>query len=76
MFTRTFWVATLERGLKTFGQAFAAVLTAGATGLLDVGWIQALSVAGLATVVSVATSLGSARISGDDDSPSLVSDQR
>jgi len=40
--------------------------------LLDVGWKQALSVAGLTTLLSVLTSIGSARLSGDPDSPSLV----
>ncbi|MEQ7260080.1 holin [Lactococcus garvieae] len=58
MFTKTFWKDTAERAVKTFAQSFGAVLIASGTGLLDVDWINALSVAGLATVISVATSVG------------------
>lgn len=58
MFNQTFWKDTAERAVKTFAQSFGAVLIASGTGLLDVDWINALSVAGLATVISVATSVG------------------
>jgi hypothetical protein len=58
MFTKTFWKDTVERAVKTFAQSFGAVLIASGTGLLDVDWVNALSVAGLATVISVATSVG------------------
>ncbi|MDN5628849.1 holin [Lactococcus garvieae] len=58
MFTKTFWKDTAERAVKTFAQSFGAVLIASGTGLLDVDWMNALSVAGLATVISVATSVG------------------
>lgn len=59
-----------ERAIKTFAQSMVAVLTAGATGILDVDWINTLSVALLATVISVFTSLGSLTIG--DDTASLV----
>lgn len=65
MFTKLFWKDTLERAIKTFAQAFVAVLTASGTGLIDVNWYNALSVAGLATVISVFTSIGSAGV-GDE----------
>lgn len=58
MFTKIFWKDTAERAVKTFAQSFGAVLIASGTGLLDVDWMNALSVAGLATVISVATSVG------------------
>ncbi|MDG6154954.1 holin [Lactococcus formosensis] len=58
MFNQTFWKDTAERAVKTFAQSFGAVLIASGTGLLDVDWVNALSVAGLATVISVATSVG------------------
>ena len=72
MFTKAFALATLERAIKTFCQAAVAVLTAGATGLLDVDWIGIGSVAGLAAVVSVLTSVGSAGFNGTG--PSLASE--
>lgn len=67
--TTQFWVATVERGIKTAGQTTVAFLTADVTGILDVDPIQAASVVGLAVVVSVATSLGSIPITGQ---PSLA----
>lgn len=68
MLTKTFWLGAAERALKTFLQTFVAVLVAsvgadtiGVTaGLGDVSWLTALSVAGLATVLSLATSIGNA----------------
>ncbi|MFK4957556.1 holin [Lactococcus garvieae] len=70
MFTKLFLKDTAERAVKTFAQSLAAVLTAGATGVLDVDWINALSVSLLATLVSVLTSLGSGYVG--DDSASAV----
>ena len=70
MFTKTFLKDTAERAVKTFAQSMAAVLTAGVTGVLDVDWINALSVSLLATLVSVLTSVGSGYVG--DDSASAV----
>lgn len=70
MFTKTFWKDTAERAVKTFAQSMAAVLTAGVTGVLDVDWINALSVSLLATLVSVLTSIGSGYVG--DDSASVM----
>jgi hypothetical protein len=59
MWTVAFWKASAERAIKTFAQAFAAFLVANATGILDIDWGNAASVAGLATLLSVLTSIGS-----------------
>ncbi len=58
MWTAAFWKATAERALRTFAQAFAAVLVAGATSLLDVEWGAALATAGLAALLAVLTAIG------------------
>lgn len=66
--TAAFWKGAFERALKTLLQTFAAVVIAGvgadavgvSAGLLDVSWLDALSVAGLAAVLSLATSVGNA----------------
>lgn len=60
MFTLAFWKGAGERAIKTFAQALVAVIGTGALGILDVDWASALSVAGLATIVSVLTSIGNA----------------
>lgn len=62
--------ALAERAVKTFAQALLATLGAGATSLLSVGWGQALSVAGMAALLSVLTSVASAGFGGNDG-PSL-----
>ncbi|MEU1146362.1 holin [Streptomyces sp. NPDC005863] len=46
MWTAAFWKATAERAVRTFAQALAAVLVAGATSLLDVPWGAAFATAG------------------------------
>ncbi len=70
MFTnKTFWKDTAERAIKTFAQSFVASLAVG-TGLLDVDWLNALSIAGLATVISVFTSIGSGTVG--DQSASFI----
>jgi hypothetical protein len=62
MWTGSFWKATAERAVRTFAQALAAVLVAGATNLLDVDWAAALGTAGLATVLAVLTAVGTAGV--------------
>lgn len=52
-----FWIDALDRAVSTFAQATVATLTAGVTGILDVDWLQVLSVGGLAALVSVLTTV-------------------
>lgn len=71
MFTnKTFWKDTVERAIKTCAQSLVAVGLSGATGVLDVDWKNAVSVALLATLVSVFTSIGSGTVG--DQSASAV----
>lgn len=70
MFTKTFLKDTAERAVKTFVQSMVAVMTAGATGVLDVDWVNALSVSLLATLVSVLTSIGSGTV-GDQSASAI-----
>ncbi len=73
MFSKAFALATAERAVKTFAQTLVALLSVGATGLLDVDWPVALSAAGLATLLSVLTSIASGTVG--NDSPSLVGEE-
>lgn len=70
IWTGSFWKATAERATKTLAQAAAALLVGDGVGLLDVDWVDVGSIAGLAAVVSILTSVGSA--AATDGSPSLT----
>lgn len=69
--SKKFWKDAIERAIKTVAQAMVAMLTADATGILAVNWVEVLSVAGLAGAVSLLTSIGTAQSTGED-SASLV----
>lgn len=71
IFNRTFWRDAIERLVKTIAQTMVAVLSAGATGLMDINWVSLLSVSGLAGLVSLLTSIASASAT-QTDSASLV----
>lgn len=64
MWTKAFWKGTGERAVKTFFQSFVAVIGVtgiGTTmGLGQVSWVADVSVASLAAILSVATSVGNA----------------
>ena len=71
MFGHYFWQATLERAVKSFAQSLVALLSAQSMGLLDVDWVTTLSTAGMATLLSVLTSIGSTHV-GNSQDPSVV----
>ena len=71
MFTGLFWRATFERGVKTFAQAAVAVLVGSGVGLLDADWAATASVAGMAALLSVLSSIGS-DLATDGAGPSLT----
>lgn len=65
---KRFWKGLGERAVKTFFQTFVAVAVASvgadavgvSAGILDLNWVDAGSVALLATILSGATSVGNA----------------
>jgi hypothetical protein len=72
MFSLYFWKAAAERAVKSFAQTLVALLGVGQVGLLDVDWVGALSIAAMATLLSVLSSIGSAGF-GESQDPSLLS---
>ena len=54
---KTWFIAAAIRAIKTFAQAFIAVIPAGALFLGSINWGMALSSAALAAILSFATSL-------------------
>lgn len=63
MWTSDFWKDLAERAIKTFSQAMIAGLSAGVVGILDVPWVDVLSVSALVALLSVLTSVVSAPFS-------------
>lgn len=71
---RKFWIATAERALKTVAQTLLSLLLVGedALNLLQVDWLNVLSVAAGAGAVSVLMSVVGAGVIGPAGSPSWV----
>ena len=75
MWTLDFWRSSAERALRTLAQVLLSMIVVGETGFLDVDWIQAASVAGLAAVASVLMSIVATGV-GDKGTASLVREDR
>lgn len=52
-----FWLGAFERAIRTVAQAALAVLGTGAIGILDVDWMSVASIALLAGLASILTSI-------------------
>jgi hypothetical protein len=72
IWTKNFWKQTAERAIKSFCQGLLVSLTANVISLFNIDWKAALGAAGLYTLYSILTSIGSS-ITTQKESPSLVS---
>lgn len=73
MWTAFFWKQVAERAGKTFAQALLGLWTANkVAGILEIDWKTALSIAALSVLYSILTSVISAPLGPDKQSPSLV----
>ena len=70
MWTVEFWKSVGERALRTFAQVLLSMIVVGETGFMDVDWVQAGSVAGLAALASVLMSVVATGV-GDKGSPAF-----
>lgn len=70
MFTKDFWVDTLERAIRTACQAALSAGVVGGVGLFDVDWLNVCGIALVAAIASVLTCVAS---SGKTDSISPAS---
>jgi hypothetical protein len=61
MFEKDFLEAVAERAIKTFAQAFLAIIGTNATGAISADMGDALKVAAVSALISVLTSFGSAQ---------------
>lgn len=57
IWTKAFWKGAAERAIKTLAQTLGGYLVVGVTGILDLDWTGALSVAGASALASVLTSI-------------------
>lgn len=57
--SKEFWLSIAERAIKTFAEAMLSVITVSgvAVGFAEIDWIKALSVSGVAVVISVLTNI-------------------
>lgn len=70
MWTRAWWIAAAERALKTVAQTLVALIGANAVDVTQLNWPSLLGIAATAGIVSVLTSVGSARVG--NPGPSLA----
>ena len=54
---KAYWAFAGERAIKTVAQVAIATIGVGAVGILDVEWAQVVSVAALAGIISLLTSV-------------------
>jgi len=71
MFTSRFWRAAAERAIKTAAQSAVVLLGADYVDILSVDWSEVGVLAAGSALLSILTSLASARVNDSDD-PSLV----
>lgn len=77
MLTASFWRDAIERSVKTAAQTAVGLLTADQViGVLDVDWGDSFSVVGLATLVSLLTSVASARVGARGTASMIDTEQR
>ena len=69
IWTKAFWKGAGERAIKTFFQTLVALIGTTAITVQDVSWLVVLSGALLATILSVATSIGNAEFTAGVTTP-------
>mgnify|MGYP003647363561 CR=1 FL=1 len=54
---KKFWSYGAERAVKTFAQTALATISVGAVGIVEVDWLNVISVSALALIMSLLTSV-------------------
>jgi hypothetical protein len=73
MWTVSFWKAVAERAVSTFAQGFLAALPVTAVGFGEIDWLAALSIGGVAGVLSIVKSLIANQATGTG--PSVIQNE-
>ncbi|WHX19839.1 holin [Streptomyces malaysiensis subsp. malaysiensis] len=69
MNTTAFWIATVERAIRTFAQTLIAALGLDSAGIVDAPWADGLSLAAGAALVALLTAIAT---SGGAEGPGLT----
>lgn len=72
IWTKAFWKGAGERAIKTFFQTFVALVGTTAVFVQDVEWLLVVSGSILATILSVATSIGNASFTAGEPIAEVV----
>lgn len=75
LWTAAFWKGAAERAIKTFFQTFVAVAGTSAAILQDVDWAFVVSGSALATILSLATSIGNADFTAGKPTVLVIEDK-
>lgn len=70
MWTKVFWLDTLDRSIRTFAQALLSTLTVG-TAIYELDWTAGMGIAATAAAASVLTSISTSGV-GAADTPAIV----
>jgi hypothetical protein len=70
---KEFLIAALIRAVRTFAQTFASMIAVGAA-FSEIDWLRALSVSGVAFVLSILTSLATGLPEVEKQPPGMVDD--
>ena len=71
MWTWNFWREAAERAIKTFAQTAVAIIGADMVGVMEVNWVGIGSIALVAAIASILTSIASAPV-GEKGTASIL----
>jgi len=71
MFSFTFWKDAAERAIRTGAQALLALWATDISGVLEVDWTQAASVAALAALTSILMSVAATGVGNSQDASAI-----
>ena len=74
MFSTGFARDLAERTLATFAEALAALLLAAGVGVLEVGWVDALSLAGMTALIALLKGVGAYKLGDNETGASLLTE--
>lgn len=72
MFTRSFWIDTAERVLRTFAQGFIATMGASALNVFNASWLVPLGISAGMAFISLCMCIVAGPVGGNPNTASLL----